>query len=242
MSIVNWNAAFELTPAGDDSPDTIDDRIREFKENLRYRLDKEHNFDFADASADQGWHTMGSAKIYVGTSEPTKRPDGTTDLDTDDTGRLLLRTDEDNSLYVWGGSSWVLIVDNTQSVNTTSDVEFNSVTAGTFTVTGFSGSVGVSDSISGNDITRNEIFDAMDSYIPNTNDEMVVWGLIGDKTGDDVYLYYPSVATRISANTIWIDVVRVITHGPAGTMIMSPITLSFVDGNTSTFDGASLCW
>jgi hypothetical protein len=243
MAVVSWNAAFELTPAGDDSPDTIDDRIRELKENIRYRLDKEHNLDFADASADQGWHTMGSAKIYVGTSEPTQRPDNSTALDTDDIGRLLLRSDENNSLYVWGGSSWVLLVDNTQEVLTTSDVEFNSVTAGTFNVTSFTGGLRVSDKVYGNNISQNTVFNALDSYIPDNGDSIPVWGSMAYRDGSGhIETFIFSHADRQTATEIRLRATNITFISTSGLMNVDSTTVGVTDGSATTFEGISICW
>lgn len=110
MAIVNWDNAFEASPAGSDSPDTIDDRIRELKENIRERIKPEHVFD-GGAPADQGWHRIGSAKIYVGSSTPAQRPGNpqTTPLDSDDAGRLWFNTNN-NRLYCWNGTVWVDII------------------------------------------------------------------------------------------------------------------------------------
>lgn len=112
MAIVNWNIAFEATPAGSDSPDTIDDRIRELKENVRERVRREHEFDYSADPADQGWHRIGSAKIYVGTTAPTQRPGNPQNapLDADDTGRMWFNT-TDERLYCWNGSAWIDIIE-----------------------------------------------------------------------------------------------------------------------------------
>lgn len=86
-----WNSGFEATPAGSDSPAQGDDRIRELKGAVRERLAKEHHMDLlaGDAGTD-GWHEAGSAKVYVGSTAPTTRPDGVTALTADDNGRLWL--------------------------------------------------------------------------------------------------------------------------------------------------------
>jgi len=90
-----WNSAFEATPAGSDSPSQGDDRIRELKQAVRERLIKEHEMDLSSgAAAADGWHAAGSAKVYVGSTAPTTRPDGATTLTADDDGRLWLSSSD----------------------------------------------------------------------------------------------------------------------------------------------------
>lgn len=90
-----WNASFENSPAGAESPSLGDDRIRELKAAIRERLTKEHHMDLTSGSASEdGWHEAGSAKVYVGASPPTHRPGGTVLLDAEDDGRLWLSSDD----------------------------------------------------------------------------------------------------------------------------------------------------
>jgi len=108
MAAVDWDSSFEATPAGSDSPDTIDDKINELKENLRNRLEKELNWSTGTpGQSAQGWTKKGSAHAYAQAAAPTQRPDASTALSSDDAGRLWFDTDDD-VLKVYDGSSWDL--------------------------------------------------------------------------------------------------------------------------------------
>lgn len=139
MAVQHWTeATFELTPAGSDSPAAGDDRIRELKETLGDMLDKEHLQRDAGSTAAQGWHREGSAIAYYESAAPTNRPDGTTALGATDAGRLWIDSD-DGSIWFWNGSAFDQATPGTaendyldgldQSLATTDDVTFNSVTA-----------------------------------------------------------------------------------------------------------------
>ena len=90
---------------------------RETKKAIDIRIKKEHVA--FDAAGVGGEHKAGSAKIFAGDYSsaaagdalPTKRPDGTTDLDADDAGRLALDTDATHGgiIYRWTGSAWEAI-------------------------------------------------------------------------------------------------------------------------------------
>lgn len=77
--------------------------MREIKLATEIRLNKEH-VDFDDASVG-GEHEKGSAKAYYMSSYPTVRPDGTTTLNADDSGRILVRSDGP-WLEVWDGAAF----------------------------------------------------------------------------------------------------------------------------------------
>ena len=62
------------------------------KKGVRIRLEKEHNWAAATVAVDGsgGEHKKGSAITWVQATAPTTRPDGATDLNSDDVGRLWL--------------------------------------------------------------------------------------------------------------------------------------------------------
>lgn len=107
-----WNAAFEATPAGSDSPAQGDDRIRELKADVRLRLAKEHTTYVSGSAsgteAEDGWHRAGSAMIYVAASAPTTRPDGSTALTAADDGRLWYDT-ANAVLKYYAHPSWTTV-------------------------------------------------------------------------------------------------------------------------------------
>jgi len=98
-----------------DQPHGYDYReLQHIKKGLRIRLEKEHNCSAATMAANSsgGEHLNGSAATYEGTSEPTKRPDTSTDLADNayDRGRLWLDDNYDPPvLKRWDGSAWEVI-------------------------------------------------------------------------------------------------------------------------------------
>jgi hypothetical protein len=104
MAVVDWTSGFEGTPAGVDSPGYGDDKIREFKENIRSRFSKEHTMLLSSLAAD-GFHRQGSALPYFTNTTPTALPDGTA-LATDarSLGRLFIKASSRNLLAWVGGS------------------------------------------------------------------------------------------------------------------------------------------
>lgn len=68
-----WNDAFEATPAGSNAVSVVDDRIREFKRDLRERLQVEHNFSTHSSGTDDGTHKAGLCGVL--------KSDTTTNLD-----------------------------------------------------------------------------------------------------------------------------------------------------------------
>jgi len=112
--MATWNAAFEATPAGSDAPDTIDDKINEFKEEVRTRMGNEHGtYDNtaqgADGSQAADWcHRTGSGLAYYQSDAPTARPGGTA-LDSsgsNDDGRLWVSNGSNKPIKVWSGGTW----------------------------------------------------------------------------------------------------------------------------------------
>jgi len=93
----------ESSPAITDARRAGAAEITALRKAVRQRMSKEH--DTLAASSVGGEHKEGSAKVYAQAAAPTKRPDGTTDLDSDDQGRLWLDTDN-GVLKYWDGNSW----------------------------------------------------------------------------------------------------------------------------------------
>lgn len=108
---VVWDSTFRGTPAGGADIREGDDRIRELKDALQERLEREHYLDSA-SNANQGLHLEGSAvSYYAGGSDPTNRPDGVTALGDNvyDKGRLYVESTaiaSANSLKTWDGTAW----------------------------------------------------------------------------------------------------------------------------------------
>ena len=79
--------------------------INTLREGVGDRIAKEH---VHPAAADVGGeHLEGSARAYNQDDEPTKRPDGTTNLNIDDDGRLWADLDDatDRKLFIWNGAT-----------------------------------------------------------------------------------------------------------------------------------------
>lgn len=81
--------------------------ILSLRQGVRLRLEREH--EDIDTAGVGGEHKLGSAKAYHQATAPTLRPDGTTTLDTDDTGRLWVDSD-DGTVKRWDGNSWEDII------------------------------------------------------------------------------------------------------------------------------------
>jgi hypothetical protein len=104
--MATWDDTFNASPAGSATPGEGDDRIRETRLEIDYRIDQEHNF-HDTASTGQCYHKEGSAMAYytADASPPTLRPDGVTALGADDTARLRISSDT-GILQYWNGSAW----------------------------------------------------------------------------------------------------------------------------------------
>ena len=110
--MATWDANFEASPDGDDNPGQGDDKIREFKLEVRKRIGNEHG-DYvntaggADGSQSADWvHKKGSARAYYQSDAPTLRPDGQTSIGTNDAGRVWVSNGSDHLTKVWTGSAW----------------------------------------------------------------------------------------------------------------------------------------
>lgn len=106
-----WDATFETQPANAETPASGDDRIRAHKEGVRERAANEHTTYVADGTAGNyllDWnHRKGSAKGYFQDAEPTKRPNGSTNLSSDDAGRIWFDDDNGDLPYYYDGTNWV---------------------------------------------------------------------------------------------------------------------------------------
>lgn len=77
--------------------------INSLRKAVRLRMAKEH--ETPAAAGVGGEHKAGSAVSYYQASAPTKRPDTTTDLDSDDAGRVWVDSDT-KEVFIWDGNSW----------------------------------------------------------------------------------------------------------------------------------------
>ncbi len=74
-----WNAALEATPAAGDPVSQGDDRIRDAKAEIRFRMEVEHMIgDGDDIDDDNGLHRLGSARCYMQNGAPTTLNDSHT--------------------------------------------------------------------------------------------------------------------------------------------------------------------
>ncbi len=112
--------SWTITEPGDTDPRNEGaTEIRGLRAGVGIRIDKEHVTLSGSASpADGGEHKAGSAVAYrANATEPTKRPDGATDLTTADTGRLYIDSaDEKMYSYVFG-TGWVAVAPSVLGTN-----------------------------------------------------------------------------------------------------------------------------
>jgi len=123
-----WNSAFAASPADGDSIKYGAGKIRELKGAAYERLVKEHVMDLSAGGADvDGWHRAGSAKGWYGGSAPTKRPDGITNLDAEDAGRIWLDTSgSPTAIKVWDGTAF----DDTTDIPSPASFVIETITSG----------------------------------------------------------------------------------------------------------------
>lgn len=101
MPTTPWTSTFEANPPGSEAKSQGDNRIREHKEAVRERAEIEHDWGPSGAN-DDGKHLAGSACAFYQSSEPAATSSGATLAPS---GRLLVRSDAQNQLYVWDDSS-----------------------------------------------------------------------------------------------------------------------------------------
>jgi len=89
--------------------------------------------------------------------------------------------------------------------------------------------------LTGTGINENQIFDALDAFIPNTNDEMLVTGGFGQ---DGSYSLNARKAIRIDASTIQISGLQL--YWATGNVQVSNFT--FINGGTSSTYDIAISW
>lgn len=82
--------------------------IRGLRTGVRRRIEKEHETPTTGGSWPGMEHKAGSAKAYRQDGAPTNRPDGSTALNASDAGRLWIDSNDNEKIYVYNGSAWVL--------------------------------------------------------------------------------------------------------------------------------------
>ena len=104
---VTWSTYYATQPSGSDSPTLGDNSIREVKQAVRERFEKEHTMDLSSGSlAGDGMHVSGSAQIYYTSAAPTVRPDGVTAFAARDAGRVWVDSDAGNLPKVYDGAAF----------------------------------------------------------------------------------------------------------------------------------------
>lgn len=95
-----WDTA---SPADGDFVSVGAKEIRDERIGTGLRIAKEHIAPAAGTAG--GEHKAGSAKAYIGTSDPTLRPDAATSLNSGDAGRLFANS-SDGGLRFFDGTIW----------------------------------------------------------------------------------------------------------------------------------------
>lgn len=105
--MASWTSSFENSPS--QSGDPIADgatEIQNTRSETRLRAETEHDWG-PNTSGDDGAHLEGSARVFVGTSDPSTLNDpNSTALDE---GRVAVRTDRTNQALVRTGGAWAPI-------------------------------------------------------------------------------------------------------------------------------------
>jgi hypothetical protein len=99
------DSGYLASPANADSPVNGAAEIRSTRSEFEQRLDQEHVM-LGTTSTGESVHKAGSARAYYQASTPTLRPDGTTSLGINDTGRIFVDSD-DSSVWIWDGTAMV---------------------------------------------------------------------------------------------------------------------------------------
>ena len=118
MASITVNQAFLDKPQGSDKLKDGDDAIVEEKLAWYERTVLEHVGLIGDTQSRHGEHRKGSAMCYYQSAAPTTKPDGSTSLDVNDTGRLWMDTDTD-TLYMYKGTvdGWKRLITSTVEVH-----------------------------------------------------------------------------------------------------------------------------
>jgi len=129
-----WDSTYEATPpdtalAGNGNVEMVNDRVA-----VRERMAEEHLWSPAGTQFLHGAHLEGSARVYTSTINPTKRPNGADNIDSNDDGRVAFYTNTQHMrVYCEIGSTWgwYNVRDDRvdQSLLMTASPTFNTVTA-----------------------------------------------------------------------------------------------------------------
>jgi hypothetical protein len=97
-------------PANSDARKDGAKEIRDLRIGIGDRVGKEHVHPVASATSSDanagGEHKAGSAMFYYGAGAPTKRPDGVTNLNASDQGRMWVNG---GTVKYWDGAAWQTI-------------------------------------------------------------------------------------------------------------------------------------
>jgi hypothetical protein len=202
-------------------------------------------------------HKEGSAKAYYEATEPTQRPNASTALSAADAGRIWIDSD-DGAVYYYSGSAWTeipydnLIAANAETItgkwdfqgDLQTDVIDESTAATGVTIDSVLLKDGDVTVTTGNFLkggarwpvvyqsttaTQNALFDAIDAYIPTTNDVIMVSGGfsadLAANTGESCICSY---AKRIDDSNIYFYGIRTAYH-------LGNSTVGFEGGTTSDY-------
>lgn len=102
-----WDSSFENDPGNSDDRSEGALRIRETRQEASDRLETEHDAGpdhISGGGSDDGRHLEGSARAFYVTSNPTTLNDpASTAIGASDSGRIAVRSDQQNRALVWDG-------------------------------------------------------------------------------------------------------------------------------------------
>jgi len=107
MSVI-WTTDFANKPNGKRNASLADDYIQETRQAVGDRIEREHELMNVSSPSLDGVHKRGSARVYVGSSQPS--PSTMQAEDGDDANRAIGRQWLDSAtgvLYTYDGTSWV---------------------------------------------------------------------------------------------------------------------------------------
>jgi hypothetical protein len=225
---ITWNSTFKDNPSNSAFIKDGATRIREDRLGVEERLEREHEMDSA-SNDDQGLHLQGSAVIYYAAdaSEPTDRPDDSVALDDNnyDKGRLWYVSDT-GELKIWDGTAFVTLLEKVDgSVEVTGDLEVTGSLIQTGGRTPIMSAAGI--------YTQDQLFDALDTYIPDVDDEMILTG--GGIGAGDPSLYVmaaPYKAERTGASEITFSFVYTARYG-SSTWTSNSRSIACTDGSST---------